>query len=61
MFLVPSRLGLLAKKGLYDEMKETNLMDCMECACCSFVCPSAIPLVQSFRVAKSALRERSSK
>lgn len=58
IFLNPSRLGLLARKGLYDEMQEEHLMDCMECACCSFVCPSGIPLVQSFRVAKSILREK---
>ncbi|MBC8258866.1 MAG: electron transport complex subunit RsxC [SAR324 cluster bacterium] len=58
MFLNPSTLGLLAKKGLYEEMLEENLMDCMECASCSYVCPSGIPLVQSFRVAKAVNRER---
>ncbi|MBF0287669.1 MAG: electron transport complex subunit RsxC [SAR324 cluster bacterium] len=58
IFLNPSHLGLLARKGLYDDMAQINLMDCMECACCSFVCPSGIPLVQSFRVAKAILREK---
>ncbi len=59
IFLNPSMLGLLAKKGLWDEMAdEQNLMDCFECASCSFVCPSGIPLVQSFRVAKGMLREK---
>jgi electron transport complex protein RnfC len=32
-------------------------MDCMECGSCSYVCPSNIPLVQRFRVAKAMLRE----
>ncbi len=58
LFLNPCLLGLLAKKGLWDEMEENNIMDCFECAGCSFVCPSSIPLVQSFRVAKGFVREK---
>ncbi len=57
LFLNPSLLGLLAKKGLWEEMEENNIMDCFECAGCSFVCPSSIPLVQSFKVAKGFVRE----
>lgn len=56
--LNPSRLGLLARKSRYTEMKEEmHLFDCFECGCCSFVCPSRIPLVQQFRLAKQMLRE----
>lgn len=58
MFLNPSLLGLLAKKGLWEEMNENHVLDCFECGSCSFVCPSGIPLVQSFRVAKGLLREK---
>ena len=58
MFLNPSLLGMLAKKGLWDEMQDNYVMDCFECGSCSFVCPSNIPLVQSFRVAKGLLREK---
>jgi electron transport complex protein RnfC len=58
IFLNPSMMGMLAKKGLWDDMVEYNIMDCFECASCSFVCPSNIPLVQSFRVAKGFLREK---
>lgn len=57
VLLNPSRLGALAKAGLYEEMMDYNILDCMECASCSFVCPSNIPLVQRFRVAKGVLRE----
>ncbi len=57
VFLNPSRLGMLARVGHYEEMLEFNLMDCMECGSCSYVCPSNIPLVQRFRVAKGMLRE----
>jgi H+/Na+-translocating ferredoxin:NAD+ oxidoreductase subunit C len=58
IFLNPSMMGLLAKKGLWEEMLDYNVMDCFECACCSYVCPSNIPLVQSFRVAKGMIREQ---
>jgi len=58
VFLNPSRLGLLARKHLYDEMEAMHVMDCMECASCSFVCPSGIPLVQQFRAAKTFLRQK---
>ncbi|MFQ5510993.1 MAG: electron transport complex subunit RsxC [Candidatus Krumholzibacteriia bacterium] len=57
VFLNPSRLGMLARVGRYGDMLDLNIMDCMECGSCSYVCPSNIPLVQRFRVAKGMLRE----
>lgn len=56
--LNPCRLGQLAKAKRYDDLLEHHLLDCMECACCSYVCPSGIPLVQRFRVAKALIREK---
>ncbi len=57
--LNPSELGLLAAKRQYDVMEEQyHLNDCFECGCCSYVCPSNIPLVQHFRIAKTLNRER---
>ncbi len=57
--LNPSELGLLAAKRQYDVMEEKfHLNDCFECGCCSYVCPSNIPLVQYFRIAKTLNRER---
>ena len=32
---------------------EANLNDCMLCGCCSFVCPSNIPLSQLFAMSKN--------
>lgn len=62
MFLNPSRLGLLATAEAYESMRdEYHLMDCFECGSCSFVCPSHIPLVQKFRVAKGFLRDQKKK
>jgi electron transport complex protein RnfC len=59
LHLNPSQFGLLAAKGAYDVMAaQYHLDDCFECGCCSYICPSNIPLVQYVRVAKGALRER---
>lgn len=58
IFLEPWRLASLARHGEYARMAdEAHLMDCFECGSCSFVCPSHIPLVQQFRVAKAAVRK----
>jgi Na+-translocating ferredoxin:NAD+ oxidoreductase subunit C len=57
--LNPSMLGQLAGKRRYHAMvEEYHLLDCFECGCCSYVCPSNIPLVQQFRVAKAMHREQ---
>ncbi len=61
VYLNPSRLGQLAKMRLYEEMLDFHIMDCVECGSCSYVCPSNIPLVQRFRVAKGLLREKMAK
>ncbi len=58
MFLNPQQLGILARNEEYARMADGHhLMDCFECGSCSFVCPSHIPLVQRFRVAKAAVRK----
>jgi electron transport complex protein RnfC len=59
MHLNPSQLGQLAAKRQYSTMAEHfHLDDCFECGCCSYVCPSNIPLVQYFRIAKAVNREK---
>ncbi|WP_455204662.1 4Fe-4S dicluster domain-containing protein, partial [Kaarinaea lacus] len=59
MHLNPSYLGLLAAKREYAQMQDSyHLSDCFECGCCTYVCPSGIPLVQYFRIAKAVNREQ---
>ena len=38
-------------------LEEASINLCIECGCCSFVCPSKRPLVQTNRLAKAELRE----
>ena len=42
-------------------LEEAKIGLCMECGCCSFVCPSARPLVQTNRLAKADLRANGAK
>lgn len=58
VFLNPQRLGALARNESFEEMADQHLMDCMLCGCCSYVCPSNIPLSHLFATAKAALRRR---
>jgi electron transport complex protein RnfC len=58
MLLNPTRLAQLARAELLDELESYHLMNCFECASCSFACPSHIPLVQWMRIGKALLRNR---
>ena len=40
----------------WEGMKQQNVMDCMECRCCEFICSSKIPLVTKIRAGKAAVR-----
>jgi len=37
-------------------LKARNIMDCMECRCCEFICSSKIPLVTLIKAGKNAVR-----
>jgi len=61
MFLNPSRLAQLARAEMPEELKALHVLDCFECASCSFSCPSHIPLVQLIRVGKALVRQKESR
>jgi electron transport complex protein RnfC len=58
IFLNPQHLGALARAERFEEMNDYHLADCMLCGCCSYTCPSNIPLSQLFQMAKTALWKR---
>ena len=58
MNLMPMYIDGNTIAGNYVEAKKYGAMDCMECGCCSFICPAKRPLVQSIRVAKKIIRAR---
>jgi electron transport complex protein RnfC len=58
VYLNPSLLGQQARAERYEDMERTHLADCMLCGCCSYVCPSRIPLSQLFAVGRGMLKRR---
>lgn len=61
-FLNPSRLALLGKARMFEDMQEKyQVMDCVECGACTYACPSNIPIVQHIRTAKDSLRNAKTK
>ena len=61
MFLNPSRLASFVKADDLEGLRAHFMLDCIECASCSFSCPSNIPLVQHMRVGKALVRQAGKK
>ena len=57
MFLNPARLAQLVRNERAEGLLSHHVMSCFECASCSFVCPSHIPLVHLIRVGKAMARK----
>lgn len=57
MKLAPLFIRMNAEKRHWEAARALHVMDCIECGCCSYICPARLPLVQSFRMAKAAIRE----
>ena len=57
--LMPNMIAKAYKRKDVDELKALDVNTCMECGCCSFVCPASRKLVQSMRVGKTILRNAS--
>lgn len=56
MRLTPLFIRMNADKGRWGEAEALHVMDCIECGCCSYICPARLPLVQTFRMTKAAIR-----
>ncbi|MEW6523770.1 MAG: electron transport complex subunit RsxC [Bacillota bacterium] len=52
MQLVPVFMSAYAERGQWDMADRYNAADCLECGCCSYICPAKRPLVQTIRLAK---------
>ena len=42
--------------GDAQKLKDLNIMDCMECRCCEYICSSKIPLVSLIKAGKAAVK-----
>ena len=56
MELSPLYFAKYADEENWQGMKEKNVMDCVECRCCEYICSSKIPLVTKIKAGKAAVR-----
>ena len=56
--LLPLTINAHSLKGNFEVCEEFNALDCIECGCCDFVCPSKRPLLQSIRLAKREIIDK---
>ncbi len=56
MELSPLYFAKFADEKNWQGMKEKNVMDCIECRCCEYICSSKIPLVTKIKAGKNAVR-----
>ena len=55
--LSPLYFAKYADEQNWQGMKDMNVMNCVECRCCEFICSSKIPLVSKIKAGKLAVRE----
>jgi len=55
MGLVPTQLVKYVKYENLAEAENWGILDCVECGCCQYICPSKIPLVHWLRLGKSKI------
>ena len=53
MGLEPYLLSRQSELQLWDDMEQHHIMDCIECGCCQFTCPSHRPLLDYVRSGKA--------
>lgn len=58
MSLEPYLLQILGEFDRPQEAKEAGVLNCMECGCCSYICPSNRPIVDFIRLSKIQARKK---
>jgi len=61
MGLEPHLLMNLTEKSMFQRAAREDIMTCIECGSCSYVCPSDRPLLDYIRFGKSITKQLESK
>jgi electron transport complex protein RnfC len=61
MNLMPTGIDAAARAKDLEDLVRFNTMDCIECGCCSYICPAKRYLVQGIRMGKQLLRDSEAK
>ena len=57
MLLMPTAIAQYSDKENYEMADSYFALDCFECGCCAYACPSKIPLVEKIKKAKIKIME----
>ena len=55
--LSPAMITLAAEQKEFSIAQEWNVMDCIECGNCAYVCPSKRPMLELIRFARAPRKE----
>ena len=52
-FLMPLNLANYAEHGMVESLEKYQVLSCIECGICSYVCPARRPLLHNIRIGKA--------
>lgn len=58
MNLMPMYIDAFTRADDLAGAKRYGAMNCMECGCCTYVCPAKRPIIQSIRLAKKLIKQK---
>lgn len=58
MHLMPSLIAAYSEKGAFEECEKLGALSCVECGCCTYICPGKVHITQHIRNAKGAIKDR---
>lgn len=56
MGLEPYLIMLQAQRSYWEDAKHHDALSCLECGCCSYICPAHRPLLDYIKLAKNRIR-----
>jgi len=58
MHLMPNYIAMFSRAGKYDLCEDYDVMSCVECGACTYICPGGVPITALNRAAKSKINEK---
>ena len=58
MHLMPNYISMFSRAGKWDLCEKYNVMSCVECGACSYICPGGVSITADNRVAKAKINEK---
>ena len=56
MNLQPIYMYMYEEKGDIEMMQKLNILDCVECGACTYICPGRLHLTHAFKTGKAKIQ-----